>query len=539
MGWRPLGDCAWLFETDGPDMATAPGRTLALYDLLEARRIPLVRDIVAAFDSLAVHFDPADGHAALEWIKQTTPPLEPRPSLAGRTVEIPVRYGGLDGPDLAHVAASLGLTTDEVITRHSEARYEVAAIGFSPGFPYLSGLDPRLHMPRKATPCPVAAGAVAIAGDQAGIYPTASQGGWQVLGRCQTNLFDPARLPAALLQTGDHVRFVPAKDHHAPTPASCHEECPAAGDIEVLDPGAFASVQDLGRPGFRASGVSAGGALDAVAARVANRLVGNPEDAALLECALGGPVLRFSTAAVVAWTGGPHPMAGRPIHIHPGEVLDLRGRMHTAVSYLAIAGGIDTPVVLGSRSTDIRAGFGGHHGRTLRKGDMLVLGTPCGNPPPSGDWRVGWPWSIDPRRPLELRFLRGMQSRWFSPDSLKTFSSAWFRTNSTSDRTGTRLDGPPLTLEDQRSMTSQPVVPGSVQVPPDGRPIVLLAECQTIGGYPQIGHVISADLPALARALPGTAIRFREVTLDEARSAWRDLRHELDLLHTGLRLLPS
>ena len=131
-----------------------------------------------------------------------------------------------------------------------------------------------------------------------------------------------------------------------------------------------------------------------------------------------------------------------------------------------------------------------------------------------------------------------MQSRWFSADSLKSFSTAWFRTNSTSDRTGLRLDGPPLILEDQRSMTSQPVVPGSVQVPPDGRPIVLLAECQTIGGYPQIGHVISADLPALARALPGTDIRFREVTLDEARSAWCELRHELDLLQTGLLLLP-
>lgn len=251
---------------------------------------------------------------------------------------------------------------------------------------------------------------------------------------------------------------------------------------------------------------------------------------------MSGPVLRFLQDVRVAWVGWADAGGGRPIDLTKGAVLDLRGRMTSPYAYLAIAGGIDVPVVLGSRATDLRAGFGGWHGRGLRAGDRLPLGKPQPGPDP-GAWRVAWPRAEMMHRTLELRFIRGMQSTWFTDDAFESFREADYLLSTFSDRMGARLDGPVLTRAHDGELVSQAVVAGSVQVPPDGRPVILLTERQTIGGYPQIGHVISADLPKLARAWPGTRLRFREVSLDEARAAWIEARRESGLLQAGLDLL--
>jgi biotin-dependent carboxylase-like uncharacterized protein len=424
----------------------------------------------------------------------------------------------------------------EIVRLHSAASYTVAAVGFSPGFPYLTGLPERLHLPRRATPQRVPAGSVAIAGKQAGIYPFDSQGGWHVLGRTDLELFDPSRAEPALLQPGDRLKFVPT-DHLSSNKRIPDDESADAG-CEVLEPGVLTTVQDSGRPGFQKIGVSPGGVADPVAARVANLLVGNPENAALLECCVSGPVLHFLQDVRVAWIGWADARGGRPIDLTAGAVLDLRGRMAVVVCYLAIAGGIDVPEILGSRATDLRAGFGGWQGRKLRAGDRLPLGKPQPGPQP-GAWRVGWPRAEMMDGTLELRFLRGMQATWFTDDALAAFRKSIYQLSPFSDRMGARLDGPLPARAHAGEMVSQPVVAGSVQVPPDGRPIVLLAERQTIGGYPQIGHVISADVPKLARALPGRRLRFREVSLEEARAAWLDARHEAALLQAGLELIGS
>jgi biotin-dependent carboxylase-like uncharacterized protein len=300
----------------------------------------------------------------------------------------------------------------------------------------------------------------------------------------------------------------------------------------VAFPGPFTTVQDFGRPGWQASGVSPGGAADPVTTEVVNRLVGNPPQAALLECTMSGPVLRFHRAVRVAWLGWADAQSGRPVELLAGEELDLRGKTESFRGYLAVAGGIDTPLVLGSRATDVRAGL---CGRPLRAGDRLPLGE-AGEGPATGNWRVGWPRVPLAGRVLELRFLPGMQAGWFCAEALEIFRSATFRISPVSDRMGIRLDGPVLERGRTGELLSQPVVAGSVQVPPDGQPIVLMTERQTIGGYPQIAHVISADLPLLARAWPGMELRFREVTLDEAREAWRLLQRDLRTLATGLAL---
>jgi biotin-dependent carboxylase-like uncharacterized protein len=448
-----------------------------------------------------------------------------------RQIEVPVEYGG----DLAAVSRILGLSEEEIIALHSGAEYRVAALGFSPGFPYLLGLPDALRMPRRDTPRPVEAGAVAIAGNQAGVYPFDSQGGWHVLGHTGLSLFDPCRPESSMLRVGDQVRFIPVdRLDIRKTPLDFQES--TGGEIEVIEPGALTSVQDFGRPGYRHLGVTPGGAADPLSARMANRLVGNPDDAAVLECCMMGPVLKFHQATRLACVGWADPRSGRVLEILAGEEVDLRNQLGSVRGTIAIAGGLAVPIVMGSRSTDLRSGFGGWMGRCLKSGDRLPLGMPTPGPQP-GDWKIGWPPLQVPGRMMELRFLPGMQMSWFTPEAKRNFREALYRVSPISDRMGSRLDGPALDLTEARELVSQPVIRGSVQVPPDGRPIVLMAECQTIGGYPQIGHVISADLPKLARAWPGTPLRFREVTLDEAREAWRERERDFALMRTGLDFL--
>lgn len=534
MGLRALGDSAWLFEAGGMDSRAQLDLVLKLVKLLEHHRIPEVRDVVSSFDSVAVHFDPMDGERVLTWVTSLPPPVAGNAdSNQIRTVTVPVVYGGEYGPDLQDLASSLSCSEAEIIRLHTAAEYTVAATGFSPGFPYLLGLPPELQTPRRPNPRRVVAGSVAIAGNQTGIYPVESQGGWRILGRTGLSLFNPHLPEPSLLAPGDRVRFL-AVDRLDVTPA--HTDPPnhcGEDKLEVLEPGAFTTVQDLGRPGYQALGVSPGGAADRVAAGVANRLVGNRDDAAVLECCMQGPVIRFHAAARVAFVGWSGLRSGRPVEVNPGETLDLRARMLAVRGYVAINGGISVPKVLGSRATDVRAGFGGHGGRALKVGDRLPVG-PGTEGPTLGNWWVNWPRSERPHRITELRFLPGVQASWFSETAGRRLRSEIYQISPEFDRTGVRLEGPLLELEKPGELVSQPVVEGSIQVPPDGRPIVLLAERQTIGGYPQIGHVISADLPKLARCWPGSPVRFREVTLAEAREAWRDLNREFGFLRAGL-----
>ncbi|GAA5481360.1 5-oxoprolinase subunit PxpB [Haloferula sargassicola] len=524
MGWQALGDSAWLYRVgdDGADVRLH--HALALAARLREVAIPGVTDVVNGYDTVAVFADPAIAEEVGEAVREVTADLSPSELPEGRLVEIPVRYGGAD---LEEVARRLGLGVDEVITRHSAAGFTVATVGFAPGFPYLAGLPQDLRLPRKETPLMVEAGSVAIAAGQAGIYPIASPAGWWVLGKTAVPMFDAAAPEPGLLRPGDRVRFV-AVDELARPPRA---EAPSPeGPIEVLDPGAMTTIQDEGRPGFRRWGVAPGGAADPVAMAVANAMAGNAAGAAVLEVCMMGPRLRFHQAARAAWCGWSG--GARSADFAAGEELDLRAGLGSVRGYLAIAGGLDVEPCLGSRSTDLRGGFGG---RVVMAGDRLRAGRSAGGPAP-GAWRVGWPPCLPPASVIEVRVMRGVQASWFGPAELAGFFARGFQISPRADRMGMRLDGPRVTPP-EREMVSQPVVPGSVQVPPDGVPIVLLPEGQTLGGYPQIAHVIAADLPQLGRLWPGTTLHFREVGPAEALQAWLDLRAELARLRTGLDLL--
>lgn len=552
MRMMPLGDSALLAEFGSrPDEATA----VAVRRLAAALRLnPLrgVEAIVPAFATVAVHYDPekvpgaGDAYEVMAaWVGRSWTKAPSARAAAPREFTLPVCYGGEHGPDLEHVAATCRLPTAEVVRRHAGAVYEVRAIGFSPGFPYLAGLPPALHAPRRATPrTRVPAGSVGIGGAQTGIYPSATPGGWNLIGRTPRALFDPEANPPGLLRPGDRVRFVSiTPEAYARLAAGPRPEraAPPAGAAEplftVVRPGVLTTVQDLGRPDHQEVGVSPGGAVDPVALRVANLLVGNDETAAGLECTLQGPVLAFRRDAWVAVTGAVTaglPWA-RPFLVRAGTTLSLEKIERGCRAYLAVAGGIDVPEVLGSRSTLLGAGLGGFEGRLLQAGDAVGAGAASARTAGDAGWFVSPELAPLPAGEVRVRVVRGPQASWFDEPVRRLLHDEPYRVSLRSDRMGLRLEGPELTLAAPRELASEAVAAGSIQVPPDGRPIVLLAERQTIGGYPKIANVVTADLGRLAQLRPGDTVRFAEITVPEALGLWRAQEQNVAWLRAGIR----
>ena len=314
--------------------------------------------------------------------------------------------------------------------------------------------------------------------------------------------------------------------------------------------GFLTSVQDLGRTGFRQFGVSTSGALDPFALRVANLLVGNDEGAAGLEITLGGLHLRFEDERIVAWCGGEFDVqigsralpAGHVAHLQAGDELKF-GRPQTGCRcWLAISGGIDVPVVLGSSSTDLRANFGGTEGHALRDGDVIPLSKWPGSPTPAtaiSSWSPPHDWVSPARRGPILRFIRGIDWERFNASTLQRFTNHEFSVSPDSDRMGVRLDGPELKREDEIDLISEAVAPGTIQVPPSGKPILLLGDCQTIGGYPKMAHVITVDLGIAAQLRAGDRVRFSEVTLQDAHRLLMERERDLERFCIGLSLQRS
>ena len=318
--------------------------------------------------------------------------------------------------------------------------------------------------------------------------------------------------------------------------------------IEVIRAGLLTTVQDLGRHGYRQLGVASGGALDALALEVGNRLVGNRPDAAGLEVTFGPVVLRFARATRIAITGTEFgaTLAGKPVWswwslpVAAGDELMMQGAKRGMRAYLCVAGGVDVLPVLGSRSTDLGAGFGGLAGRALADGDRLAVGVAgrerASFAPDAPEFGVKAPvWCnfalIDESRhrrgrhpgglpwAAPVRVLRGPEYASFTPDAQRSLWSDEWLVTPNSNRMGYRLAGTALEREPGADLLSHAVLPGTIQVPPNGQPIVLMSDAQTTGGYPRIGSVIRADLWKLAQIRLNGGVRFVETTAVGARAA--------------------
>lgn len=329
--------------------------------------------------------------------------------------------------------------------------------------------------------------------------------------------------------------------------------------IQVIRPGLLTSIQDMGRYGLQKHGVIVSGAMDPFALRVANLLVGNDEVEAALEMTMIGPKLRFGEDTLIAVCGGELSPAvdgqkipeWRPVLIKKGSVLSFGTARSGCRAYLAVAGGFDIPVVMGSFSTYLRAGIGGFQGRPLKEGDVLTIRIPSEQSirrihrlydHVSSDRFSFSAWSVSmdvfpayQPNPV-IRAMRAGEFDWFTAESVERFFSEEFLMTPQSDRMGYRLSGPQLRLERPRELISEAVTAGTVQVPSEGNPIVLMADRQTTGGYPKIAQVATIDLPVLAQVKPGEKIRFQAITLEEAQELLRKQEREFQLLKQGIHL---
>lgn len=299
--------------------------------------------------------------------------------------------------------------------------------------------------------------------------------------------------------------------------------------LEVKKSGMLTTIQDRGRMSYQKYGVSSCGAMDSLSLRLANILVGNDEGEAAIEITLIGPVLQFIQDGVIAITGanltpkinGKEVPLWRSISISAGDVLSFGMAKEGCRSYLAIAGGIDVPIVLGSRSTFIRGDFGGFEGRALKAGDAISV-RESGQHLDSLLGRVIPPkYTPNYGEKRKIRFVLGPQADSFAEEVIHQFSSGIYEILSDSDRMGYRLKGPEIPHESTPDIISDYITAGSIQVPGNGQPIVLMADCQMTGGYTKIGVVIGVDIPYLAQQKPGDLIQFERVEINEAQLLWK------------------
>jgi KipI family sensor histidine kinase inhibitor len=492
---------------------------------------PGVEDVVVGYRSVTVVAEPTTYDLSalaheLAHVPGVAPGVAPAPH---RRVEVPVC---LDGPDLDEVAALASMSTDAVVAALLGAVLTVAFVGFLPGFAYLDGLpDALAAVPRRATPrTSVPAGSLSLGGGFAGIYPQASPGGWQLVGRSAMAMFDPGTAPFAALAPGDEVRLhAVAEVGSVPTRTRAPLRSDASRRVDVVAPGLLTMVQDLGRIGVAALGVPRAGAADPMSLRAANRLVGNADGDGALEITASGPRLRFHHDAHLAVVGRVEVRVdGRPVDVDTvvpvasGQELSVGATRDHLRCYLAVSGGFEVEPVFGSRSSDVLTGLGPG---PLRAGDVLGVG-PRTRPRGRFD-RAAAAHSL----PGVVRVMAGPDA--LDTDALERLAGEAWEVGPASDRMGVRLRRPGPLPTAGPGIASRGMVTGAVQLPPDGIPVALLCDHATVGGYPVVATVVRADLGLLGQLRPGDSVRFDPVDQGEADQARRVADLALDRAVTG------
>ncbi|MEZ2391904.1 5-oxoprolinase/urea amidolyase family protein [bacterium RCC_150] len=511
---------------------------LALHALLLKEPLPGQQDVLAAAETVLVKADsPASARRVAAQLMRLdlTAPVQ----RDGDLVVIDTVY---DGADLDEVARLTGLGTEGVISAHSGQIWTVAFAGFAPGFGYMVGENGQLEVPRRTSPrTAVPAGSVALAGNYSAVYPRRSPGGWQLIGRTNARMWDLDREQPALAAPGQRVQFRPVRDAiaRAAKPATtvsadgftgAPERAagqPVSDGIRIVSPGLQSLLQDLGREGHSGLGVSAAGALDRASLRRANRVLGNAPAAAAIESVAGGLKIQAVGDQVLAVAGAPSELVigskpddtGETWHrtvpmatafaLLDGETLHLGAPTSGFRSYLAVRGGLDAAPVLGSRSTDTMSGIGP---APLAAGQLLAAGGAAesnvvGNP------------ELQPDYPgngvTVLEVVPGPRADWFDQAALDSLTAQDWEVLPQSNRIGMRLDGTPLQRTRQGELPSEGTVAGALQIPPEGLPVLFLADHPITGGYPVIAVVVDTQLDLAAQVPIGGKIRFRWATTTE------------------------
>ena len=419
-------------------------------------------------------------------------------------------------------------------------------VGFLAGYPYLGGLSPKIVTPRLKTPrISVPRGSVAIAGNLTGIYPIASPGGWRILGRTPLQLFDVNKRPPALLSLGDRVKFVEIsvdefrrqsrelelkKETKKPEVVKVAQEDIGSPIFNITSPGFFTTIQDLGRPFYQKYGVTVSGAMDRYAMRLANILVGNTEDKACLEVTMIGPTIEVQKKTLVAITGGNlSPLLNevlvpmwQTILVDPGDILSFGEWKSGTRGYIAVAGGIQVPTVLGSCATHVGSQMGGLNGRSLRSGDVLRGGSVPHVLELLEGIRISSKMIPTYESEATIRVLLGPQEEYYTAKGLETFLSSEYTITDKSNRMGYRLEGPKIENIAGTDIISEAIPLGAIQVPDDGQPIIMMADRQTTGGYAKIANVMDVDVDLLGQMKPLDKITFQSTTLEEAHRLFRE-----------------
>ena len=451
--------------------------------------------------------------------------------VTGELVTIPVHY---HGEDLAQVATYLGITVAEVIKRHTDNEYQVAFCGFAPGFAYMVSKNSQLNVPRLKSPrVRIPAGSVALAGEFSSVYPQASPGGWQLIGITDLAVWDLQREQPALLKPGSRVNFVDAKKatkkYHLPTAkpdkATINPPIDPQQDIKILATGLQTLLQDNGRIGQAALGISESGAMDKGALHSANRVLGNPINEAVLEITQGGFKAQINGAMVVAVTGAPCDITVttaqsekykasmyQPIQLAKGDVIALGSNKSGVRSYFAVRGGFNTSAILTSCSYDTLAQVGPAPlkiGQTLsitRNSKLNAVSlneAPAINYPAAGDVVV-------------LDIVLGPRTDWFTQQAVALLSSQLWQVTPASNRIGLRLAGEmPLTRAKQQELPSEGTCIGAIQIPANGQPVLFLNDHPLTGGYPVIGAVCNYHLDLAGQIPVNAKIKFNPIGIFE------------------------
>ncbi|WP_426989159.1 carboxyltransferase domain-containing protein [Pseudarthrobacter sp. Y6] len=528
---RPVGTTAVLAELSGLH------DVLALQALLLEQPLPGQVDVLAAAETVMVKADsPAAARRMAARLLEMD--LTVRSHAEGKLVLIETVY---DGDDLAEVGRLTGLGVDGVIAAHTGQVWTVAFGGFAPGFSYMVGANQVLEVPRRSSPrTAVPAGSVALAGNYSAVYPRKSPGGWQLIGRTAAPMWDLGREQPALAAPGDRVQFRAVRElievaqpqaGAADSEASAAQEPDVRSGLRILSPGLQSLIQDLGRPGHAGLGVSSAGALDRSSLRRANRIVGNDPSAAVVESVAGGLRVQAVGDQVLAVAGAPSaltvvtpsdvpdsdapedegdqservrevPMA-TAFALLDGEILTIGAPELGFRSYLAIRGGAAADAVLGSRSTDTMSGIGPAQ---LAAGQLLGAGAATssnvvGNPELQPDFPDTGVTVLD--------IVPGPRDDWFDAAALESLCAQEWAVTPRSNRVGMRLDGEPLRRSRDGELPSEGTMAGALQIPPEGQPVLFLADHPITGGYPVIAVVVDHQLDLAAQVPIGGFIRFR------------------------------